>query len=47
MSGCNPAWAAGQLGHGVEMFFKTYSKWLNGADRGRERAKLVAFLKPD
>ena len=46
MAGCNPAWAAAQLGHSVEMFFKTYSKWVVGADRGRERAKLTAFTEP-
>lgn len=43
MAGCNPAWAARQLGHSVQMFWKTYSKWIDRADSGRERAKLAEF----
>jgi integrase len=45
MAGCNPAWCAGQLGHSVEMFLRTYSRWINGADRGAERAKLAQFTQ--
>lgn len=33
----NPAWCAKQLGHSVEMFLKTYAKWIDGA-RDREIA---------
>lgn len=29
MQGVNPAFMAGQLGHSVEEFFKTYAKWIN------------------
>lgn len=29
MNGLNPAYLANQLGHSVEEFFKTYSKWIN------------------
>jgi integrase len=29
MNGVNPAFMAGQLGHSVEEFFKTYAKWIN------------------
>lgn len=43
MAGANPAWAAKQLGHSVEMFLRTYSKWIVGADRGSELAKVEAF----
>lgn len=43
MSGANPTWAAKQLGHSVEMFLRTYTKWLTGADRGVELAKVEAF----
>lgn len=31
MSGVNPAFMAGQLGHSVEEFFKTYAKWINAS----------------
>lgn len=43
---CNPAWCAKQLGHTKEMFFRTYAKWIEGADRGAEVAKrnLPAFF---
>jgi integrase len=46
MAGCNPAWCAAQLGHSVEMFLRTYSRWITGADRGAERAKLAQFAPP-
>jgi integrase len=29
MHGLNPAYLAKKLGHSVEEFFKTYSKWIN------------------
>jgi integrase len=29
MNGVNPAFMAGQLGHSLEEFFKTYAKWIN------------------
>jgi integrase len=44
MAGANPAWCAKQLGHSVEMFFRVYSKWIDGADRGKELAKVERFL---
>lgn len=44
MAGANPAWCAKQLGHSVQMFFRVYSKWIEGADRGREMAKVEQFL---
>lgn len=41
MHGANPAWVAKQLGHSsVTMTFKHYAKWISGADRGRELAKI-------
>ena len=43
MAGCELAWSANQLGHSIEMFVKVYSKWVGGADQGRERAKLTKF----
>lgn len=45
MAGANPAWAAGQLGHSVEVFFRKYARWIEDAARHRgELAKLHAFL---
>ncbi len=38
MGGANPAYLAQQLGHAnTGMLFKHYAKWLDGADKGRER----------
>ncbi|MGZ5078592.1 MAG: hypothetical protein ACXWHZ_03490, partial [Usitatibacter sp.] len=39
MAGCKPGWCAAQLGHSTEMFFRVYSKWLAGEDRGSELGK--------
>lgn len=44
MAGANPAWCAKQLGHSPEMFWRVYSKWIEGADRGKELAKVESFL---
>lgn len=44
MAGLRPAWAASQMGHSVEMFFRVYSKWIVGADHGAERRKLDQFV---
>lgn len=46
MAGNRPAWAAGQLGHSPEMFFRVYSRWIKGADHGAERNALDAFISP-
>jgi len=43
MAGCEPDWAAGQLGHSVEMFYRVYSKRIQGEDKGRERAKMASM----
>jgi len=43
MSGAKPSWAAAQMGHSVDMFMKRYAKWIPGADRGAELAKVEAF----
>jgi integrase len=41
MAGVNPAYIAGQLGHAnTAMLFKHYAKWIEGADSGREAARL-------
>lgn len=44
-AGVNPSYVARQLGHAnAKMLFTVYSKWIDGADRGREKAKLEALL---
>lgn len=43
-AGITPAWAAQQLGHSTEMFYRVYSKWIAGADAGAERRRLDVFL---
>ncbi|RYF76825.1 MAG: DUF3596 domain-containing protein [Comamonadaceae bacterium] len=44
LAGITPGWVAQQLGHAPEMFFRVYSRWIEGADKGAERRKLDAFL---
>jgi len=42
----NPTYVARQLGHAnAKMLFTVYAKWIDGSDRGREKAKLEASLK--
>jgi integrase len=43
MGDAKPAWAANQLGHSVSMFERRYAKWIPGADKGVELAKVEAF----
>ena len=40
MQAMTPAFCAKQLGHSVEMFLRTYSKWLDGSQDALEMAKL-------
>lgn len=44
MSGRKPAWCAKQMGHSIEMFLRTYSKWISGAEDDREVEGLQAYL---
>lgn len=44
MSGVAPAFAAKQLGHSVEMFLRTYAKWIDGGQNQVEMGKVEAFL---
>ena len=44
MAGSNPAWAAKQLGHSIEVFLKTYSKWMDSNDKGKELSKMEKML---
>ncbi len=46
MAGVNPAYISRQMGHKTaKMLFDTYSKWLDLADKGREKAKMEAVLR--
>lgn len=48
MAGVNPAYISRQLGHrSAAMLFKHYSKWIDGADGGREAAKLEVLYSND
>jgi integrase len=45
MGGVNPAYISRQMGHkSAKMLFSVYAKWIDSADRGRERAKLEDML---
>ena len=45
-AGVNPTYIARQMGHkNAKMLFTVYAKWIDGADRGREKAKLEAALR--
>lgn len=45
MAGANPAWVAKQMGHkSTKMFFETYSRWIEGADKGLEKGKVEAAI---
>jgi integrase len=46
MAGMNPAFCARQLGHSVEMFHRTYAKWLDGEQNDREMERLEATITP-
>jgi integrase len=45
MGGVNPTFISRQLGHAnTGMLFKVYGRWIEGADKGAEAAKLNAIL---
>ncbi|WP_367873062.1 hypothetical protein [Trinickia violacea] len=44
MAGMTPAFCAKQLGHSVEMFLTTYSKWIDGEQNEMEMARLESAL---
>ena len=44
-AGVNPTYIARQMGHkNAKMLFTVYAKWIDGSDRGREKAKLEQLL---
>lgn len=46
MANMTPAFCAKQLGHSVEMFLRTYSKWIDGDQNDLEMQRLEAALSP-
>lgn len=43
MGGVNAAYVAAQMGHSsTKMFFETYARWIEGADKGIQRAAMAA-----
>ena len=47
MAGMTPAFCAKQLGHSVEMFLKTYAKWIDGDRDSAEMARLESAIAPE
>lgn len=46
MAGAKPMWVARQMGHtSMQMLFRVYSKWIDKADGGSEKAKLERYLE--
>jgi integrase len=45
MAGRTSAWCAGQMGHSIEVFHRTYARWLKGDQDAREMAGFEAWLK--
>lgn len=46
MAGMTPAFCAKQLGHSIEMFLNTYSKWLDGDQNDLEMSRLETAILP-
>lgn len=45
MAGANPMWVARQMGHAtMQMLLSKYSKWIDFADRGKEKSKLEILI---
>ena len=44
MCGANPAFAAKQLGHSLEIFLKTYAKWIDGKQNALEMSKIESAM---
>ncbi len=44
MAGASPIYVARQMDNCPRIVFKHYARWIESADRGRERAKIDAFL---
>ena len=46
MAGMTPAFCARQLGHSIEMFLRTYARWIDGAQNEAEMDRLEVALGP-
>ncbi len=44
MAGASPMYVARQMGNSPRIVFKHYARWIESADRGRERSKIDAFI---
>lgn len=44
MAGVQPAYIAAQAGHSVKVLLEVYSRWLPGADGGRQKALMEAVF---
>ncbi len=44
MGGSNPTWVARQVGNSPRVLFKHYARWIDSADRSRERSKVDVAL---
>lgn len=48
MAGANPMWVSRQMGHkNMQMLLTTYARWIDGADKSKERSKIDALFAPD
>ena len=48
MVGANPMWVSKQLGHkNMQMLVTTYSKWIDSADKLKEKHKIEAIFEVD
>ena len=45
MAGMTPAFCARQLGHSIEMFLRTYARWIDGAQNEVEMARLEGAIQ--
>jgi integrase len=46
MAGANHSWCAKQLGHSVDQFQRTYTKWIDGEQNDRELDLIESALAP-
>jgi integrase len=46
MAGANPMWVSRQMGHkNMQMLLTTYARWIDGADKSKERSKIDALFE--
>lgn len=48
MAGANPMWVSRMMGHSnMQMLLTTYSKWIDGADKNKEKQKIESIFNVD